>query len=392
LANSAKVLRSALLDRLNTIDVQGLARTTRMSEADLATVRETRSEFEHLTQRARLLSDAILPLSKQLVTLELYGANLARWRANTRQETQPALRDLILRSAALAAVLAAVFATAYLWRRLAVEYVQDLQRRYQLLQLRRIAVIIAIALVLIFAFASELGSFATVMGFAAAGIAVALQNVILSLAGYFYLSGRYGLRVGDRVQIAGINGDVLEVGFFKLTLMELLGDERGRQPTGRAIIFPNSIVFQPTCNFFRQLPGGNFVWNELRFLLAPDCDYRLAEKRLGEVINDVYAHYRDAIQSEFRKTEGELNIRMEPPRPRSSLQLSQAGLELVLRYPVGLRNAVQTWDDIARRLIDAIQREPGLSIAAVGDPVIRSSAVTLAEPADGPASAGTGRI
>ena len=94
------------------------------------------------------------------------------------------------------------------------------------------------------------------MGLAAAGIALALQNVILSVAGYFYLSGRFGIRGGDRVQISGINGDVLEVGLFKLTMMELTEDN-ARQPTGRVVVFPNSVVFQANGNFFKQAPGAS---------------------------------------------------------------------------------------------------------------------------------------
>src|SRR5260370_9826248 len=118
------------------------------------------------------------------------------------------------------------------------------------------------------------------MGFAAAGIAVALQNVILSIAGYFFLIGRYGIKVGDRVSVAGVTGDVIEIGLVKLSLMELAGSGNDRQPTGRVVVFSNAIVFQPSGNFFKQLPGTNFIWNEVSLTLAPDCDYRLAEKRL----------------------------------------------------------------------------------------------------------------
>src|SRR4029077_9903505 len=115
---------------------------------------------------------------------------------------------------------------------------------------------------------NELGSLATIMGFAAAGVALALQNVIISLVGYFYLSGRFGVHVGDRVQLFGIDGDVLETSLFKITLMELVGgDDRGLQPSGRAVSFPNSVVFLSNCNFSRQLPGTNFSWNELRLTL-----------------------------------------------------------------------------------------------------------------------------
>jgi small-conductance mechanosensitive channel len=216
------------------------------------------------------------------------------------------------------------------------------------------------------------------MGFAAAGIALALQNVILSLAGYFYLSGRFGIRIGDRVEISGIDGDVLEIGMFKMTLMELNKADKSHQPTGRVVVFPNSVVFQTNGNFFKQLPGSNFTWNELRLTLAPDCDYRVAEKRLGEVVTSVFARYRDAIQRDYRGIERDLNIRIDTPRPQTRLRFGDSGIELVLRYPVDIHTAAQTSDEISRRLIDAIAREPALKLVP--------SAAPLLQPANPPES------
>src|SRR5260221_11225559 len=79
------------------------------------------------------------------------------------------------------------------------------------------AIIIAIAL------ASELGEVTTFAGLMTAGIAVALQNVILSIAGYFFLFGKYGVRVGDRVNIAGVTGDVVDIGLVGLQMLEITG-------------------------------------------------------------------------------------------------------------------------------------------------------------------------
>ena len=194
------------------------------------------------------------------------------------------------------------------------------------------------------------------------------------------MSGRFGIRVGDRVEISGIAGDVLEIGFFKMTLMELGGEERGKLPTGRAVIFPNSVVFQPNSNFFRQLPGTSFTWNELRLTLAPDCDYRQAEQLVTEVVNDVFARYRDTVQREYREMASELNLRIETPRPQSRLQFGAAGLEMVIRYPTRLTGAIQTADEITRRLVDAIKREPGLKLAVPGVPTIQAETEPVASP------------
>ncbi len=374
LASSATELRGDLVEILSEIDQRGLSQTSRIGSADLATIKQTKLEFENLTHRSELVSNAILPLSKQLIILNLDSANLLHWRGNVHRQFNIALRSLLIRVAIIVALLLVIFIAAAVWRRLTFRYVQDLQRRSQLLQLRRLVVILAFVLVALFGFANELGTLATVMGFAAAGIALALQNVIISIAGYFYLSGRFGIRVGDRVQISGVDGDVLEIGFFKMTLLELAGENSGRQPTGRAVIFPNSVVFQQNSNFFRQLPGSNFIWSELRLTLAPECDYRLAEKRLDEVVNDVFARYRDTIQSEYRSMERELNIRIEMPRPQSRLALGSSGLEIVIRYPARLSSAVKTSDEIARRLVDTIKREPGLKLVAPSTPALQPSA------------------
>src|SRR5258707_15767020 len=103
----------------------------------------------------------------------------------------------------------------------------------------------AIGVILVLAFATQLGSAVTFAGLLTAGIAVALQNVIVSVVAYFFLIGKYGIRVGDRVQIAGVNGEVVDIGLVRIHVMEL-GGPGDAQPTGRIVALSNSIVFQPT--------------------------------------------------------------------------------------------------------------------------------------------------
>lgn len=377
LADIVTKTRVPLLQALHDVDTEGSDLAKRANSSDLATIRQNKSGFEALSQKHKLVSGALMPLSKQLVLLNLYSENLSRWQGAVQDQFNETLRGLIFGLFGLAMLLGAVFAGSHIWGKLTVRYVQDFQRRHQLLQLRRLAVIAIILLVLLFDFANELGALATVMGLAAAGIALALQNVILSVAGYFYLSGRFGIRGGDRVQISGINGDVLEVGLFKLTMMELTEDKTARQPTGRVVVFPNSVVFQANGNFFKQAPGASFTWKEVRLTLAPEGDYRLAEKRLVDVVNEVYARYRDAVQRESRAMETTLNVPLETPKPQSRMYLSEVGLEMVIRYPVQTMSAAQTVDEVSRRLVDAINRDPSLRLVSQAAPSIQP----IAQPA-----------
>jgi len=131
-------------------------------------------------------------------------------------------------------------------------------------------------------------------------------------------------------------------------------------------VFSNAIVFQPSGNFFKQIPGTSFVWNEVTLTLAPDCDYRLAEKRLLEAVEEVFARYRESIQRQSIEAEQQLNMAIDALKPNARLQLARDGLLISLRYPAETRSATQTADEVARRLLDTIAREPGLRLTTPG--------------------------
>ena len=126
-------------------------------------------------------------------------------------------------------MLAFVFAAAVAWRRGVLRYVHEPLRRYQLLLVRRIVCWALVVAIVGFTFATDLGSLATFAGLITAGVAVAMQSVLVSIVGYFFLIGKYGIRVGDRVQIGSVTGEVIDLGLVRLQLMELSG-----QPPMRA--------------------------------------------------------------------------------------------------------------------------------------------------------------
>jgi small-conductance mechanosensitive channel len=362
LANQIKQARAPLIEQIGSIDERGDSYSKGMASADLVTLRTREKMFRDLIAQHKDLIALTLPLTKQVVLLESYVGNLQRWQHALNDRARSDLRRLIIRGSIVAFALALIFIGAAIWRQLTFRYVQDIRRRGQVLAARRLVVGVLVALILLINFSDQLGSFATILGFAAAGVAVALQNVILSIAGYFFLIGRFGIRVGDRVQIGGVVGDVVEIGLVKLSLMELGGDGNHRMPTGRVVVFSNAIVFQPSGNFFKQAPGTSFVWNEIRLKLAADCDYRLAEKRLTDAVDQVYARYRETIQRDYRHLEHELNILLDSPKPQSRLSLGSDGLDVTIRYPAETRNAAQIADEVSRRVLDAIAREPSLRL------------------------------
>lgn len=373
--------RAPLVTQLRALNRRASELAARGGTGDLATVQQRKREFDTLIKRHKLIIGALMPLAKQAVVLQLYVRNLDRWGTVVNDRTSAQLRNLIIQLSVLAFLLIALFVGSMVWRRLTFSYVQEPRRRRQLLQLRKLTVASLVLLVFVIEFASELGALATVMGFAAAGIAFALQNVILSFAGYFFITGRYGIRVGDRIELAGVKGDVVEVGLFKMALMELAGGEGMNQLTGRVVVFTNSIIFQPNGNFFRPAPGTNFMWNEFRLTLAPECDYRSAEKRLLAVVEDAYARYRDSVQRQYRQLEHGLNLKMESPHPQSRLRLSQSGIEMTIRYPTDTSHAIELSDEISRRVLDTIDKDSSLTLIMPGTANLQPATASRSEAA-----------
>ncbi len=324
-------------------------------------------EIDQLTSRFKKLSAAVVPLGKQAVLLDANKVNLNEWHASIDGQYDDEVRALLLHLGLLTIAVIAILAASEAWRHATFRYVRDLRRRQQSLVLRRIVVALALALMIAFSFVTELGSVATFAGFITAGLAVALQNVILSVAAYFFLIGKYGIRVGDHVSISGVTGDVMDIGLVRLHLMELRPDGL---PTGRVVVFSNAVLFQPTANFFKQIPGSNFTWHQVSLTLSPDTDYRIAEKRLVDAVEQVYAEYRGSIAQQHQQISQTLSIPVRELRPSSQLHLTDSGLEMTIRFPVPLEHASTIDDRMTRALLEALDREPRLKLAG-GSPLIR---------------------
>jgi small-conductance mechanosensitive channel len=390
LAARAAGVRQPIIGSIAGLNARANALSQGTGAADIATLKDRTKSFASLLEEYQVERDAALALSRQMGLLGIYANNAGRWHAAIEQRRNQEFRSLVIRMIGLGAALVLIFLGALAWRWITNRYVTDIHRRGQVMAARRLVLALIVLIVVLINFSDQIGSAATVMGVAAAGIAIALQNVILSIAGYFFLIGRFGIKVGDRVQIGGVTGDVIDIGLVKLSLMELGGTGTHREPTGRVAVFSNAIVFQPSGNFFKQAPGTSFVWNEVRLTLAPDIDYRLAEKRLLEVVDEVFARYRDRVMRDYRHLERDLNIVLETPKPRSRLHLSKGGLEIIIRYPADTYSAPQITDEISRRVLDAINREPSLRLAPQGTANIESQAPSPAPDDDATAEKAVG--
>lgn len=324
-------------------------------------------EMEALTARFKHISAVTIPLREQAMMVQATRANLKDWGESLSRRYGTVGGALLARAAGLAIAIFLVLGISSMWRRMTFRYVRDERRRRQFLLARRFAVVGAIAIIVLLAFITELGSLATYAGFLTAGLAVALQNVILSVVGYFFLIGRHGLRPGDRVTIGGVTGDVLDIGLVRIYLMEVSNAGGDMQPTGRVVVFSNSVLFQPSA-LFKQLPGTEYVWRTAKLVLTRESNAELAERTLTAAADSVYQDYRARIESQHQAFERSVDIKVSAPHPETRLRFTDGGLEFTVRYPAELRGAGAIDGRMVRALYDAVSKEPDLKLAPAGEP------------------------
>jgi len=333
----------------------------------------TSQQFQELTDQFKRLSAVVLPLSAEIVVLDQTSATLMEWRTAILRDTAYAARALAVRVGMILLALGAVLVLSELWRRLTYKYIQDARRRRQFLLLRRFVVGFLFGVVIILGFVSQFSSLATFAGFVTAGIAVGLQTVLLSVAAYFFVVGRYGIHVGDRISISGVTGDVIDISLVRLYVIELAGTGIDLYPTGRVVVFSNSVLFQATTPLFKQIPGTEYAWHEVVLVLVSGTNPAVAEEKLLKTVTGVYEKFRANIERQHGYIEQRIEVQLKAPKPETRLQFGDAGLELLVRYPVEIRNESAMDEEVTRKVLELVQKEPDVQAAVTGSPKIRAA-------------------
>ena len=335
-------------------------------------INKVRDRIQALTARFNNLSGALVPLRREARALEQTRNNLSEWKRSMDIQAKVIMRVFLARAVALVIALAVLIGVSEVWRRATFRYVHDVRRRRQFLLIRRFATAILMVTIIVMGFVSNFSSFATFAGLITAGIAVALQTVVLSVAAYFFLIGRYGVRVGDRVTVSGVTGDVIDIGLVRVFLLELAGTGIDLHPTGRVVVLANSALFSTT-PLYKQLPGTDYAWHEVFVSMAADADPARAQEVLLNAVNKVYGGYRSSIERQHGNLERILDYKTDLPAPSAHIRLTDSGLEVVVRFPAEIRRMSEIDEQVTRQVIAAFRAEGELKKTLASMPRIRAA-------------------
>jgi len=193
-------------------------------------------------------------------------------------------------------------------------------------------------------------SLATFLGLAAAGVAIALQDLVKSLAGWAFVLWRRPFAVGDRIQVGSYSGDVIDVRIFKFTLLEIGNWVDADQSTGRVIHLPNSLVLSEAIANYSK--GFEFIWNEIPVLVTFESDWEKAKGLLLKIAQGHGAHLSGEAEKRIKEASKRYMIFFHKLTPTVYTSVQDSGVMLTIRYLIEPRNrrgsAQAIWEEILR--------------------------------------------
>jgi small-conductance mechanosensitive channel len=191
-------------------------------------------------------------------------------------------------------------------------------------------------------------SMATFLGLVTAGLAIALQDLVKSLAGWAFIMWRKPFQVGDRIQVGDKAGDVIDVRIFKFSLVEIGNWVDADQSTGRVIHLSNSLILTETIANYTQ--GFKFIWNEIPVLVTFESDWKKAKEILLQVAEKHGAHFSKDAEKKIKEASKRYMIFYTTLTPTVYTSVKDCGVMLTLRYLIDPRkrrgSEQDIWEDI----------------------------------------------
>jgi len=225
---------------------------------------------------------------------------------------------------------------------------QEITRQYIFLKTVKYLLGFALFIALWRVWLGEQTGLAAYLGILSAGLAIALQDLLANFAGWIFIAVRKPFEVGDRVDINGHAGDVIDVRLFQFTLLEIGNWVDADQSTGRIIHIPNGWVFKQSLSNFTQ--GFNIIWNEIAITVTFESDWQKAKQLIQEIGDRHTAVRTEQAKQEIRQAAKKYLIFFEYLTPIVWTSVADHGVTLTLRYlcePRKRRSSAGTiWEDI----------------------------------------------
>jgi len=238
-----------------------------------------------------------------------------------------------------------------------VSKIKDTDNRYRTKKLSSYLGFFFTLILITIVYSDKLGGLTVALGVAGAGIAFALQEVITSFAGWLAIMFGGFYKTGDRVQLGGIKGDVMDIGVLRTTIMETGEWVDGDLYNGRIVLIANSFVFKaPVFNYSGDFP---FLWDEIKLPIQYGSNYELARLLILDTGKEVAGGLSELSREKWTALQKKYRLEDAQTEPMVSLTANDNWVEYTLRYVVSYKKRRVTKTELFTKLLTKIEDSNG---------------------------------
>ncbi len=208
---------------------------------------------------------------------------------------------------------------------------------------------------------SGLKSLGTYLGLLSAGIAIALRDPITNLMGWIFIIFRKPFNVGDRVEINGLKGDIIDIRVSQFLMVEIGNWVEAEQSTGRIIHVPNNWVFQKSLANYTA--GFEFIWDEIKLTITFESDWKKARHILEEIVTYTTQKINSSADKEIKKASRRFMIYYKHLTPIVYTKINDFGVVFTLRFLINPRHRRGIEQNIWQEILERFEKENQIDFA-----------------------------
>jgi small-conductance mechanosensitive channel len=309
----------------------------------------------------RLTSIKRMALERQLMSLyddriategQLAGV-YTQWAAQVALQHRIVGHLIVVQMIVVIVILLVGILLTALVKRLAERDVSDPRRARTLSWIARLSVQVVVLLSVLMVVFGKPDQLSTIVGLTTAGLTVALQDFILAFVGWFILMGKNGIGVGDVVEVNSVQGEVIDIGVFRTTLLETGNWASTGHPTGRRVAFNNK--FAISGQFFNFSTAGQWMWDEFTVTVPTDEDTAATVERVQKTVAAETEADSKSAEREWIQVSRKHGLSQFSAEPAVNVRPVGAGVELVVRYVTRATGRFERRNTLSQTVLDSLR-------------------------------------
>lgn len=247
-------------------------------------------------------------------------------------------------------------------------YMSDLDRYYTINKALNLTFVIFVIFTLLFAYIQNVSYLVTILGFASAGIAIAMKDWFMSVMGWFVIVIGGAIHVGDRVKFVRGNteyvGDIVDISLLRMTMHEdvTLTTQMTNRRAGRIVFIPNNFIFTDMISNYAHA-GLKTVWDGIEFVVTFDSNFKKAASISKEIAKKYSKGYTDITRKQLNKLRSQYHMKNTNVEPRIFTLIDPYGMKISVWYLTNSYATLTLRSTISAEIIARLHEEEDINLA-----------------------------